>query len=355
MGRYAALKYVGWVLLVGMLACGDDSEEGQNVECPAGQSFNPIIGECTLRTDNAPPPPNNPQPPPDEGEDPAEPDPQPSPGEPTEPTEPDNPNPPPPGQDPCDMDGDGYRSIACGGDDCDDNDPFVNPGAVESCSFQDNNCDGTINSGLDCTFYAHSPSTLYRVDPFLKTAESLGPLPASLFDIDTHPNGVLYGITTTTLYKLEPGATQWQTVGSMGTIGNANGLCIDSEGKAYITASSSLYTVNLESAQSRLIGRFQPSFTSSGDCVINKADTLYMSARGFSSDSLILIDGENARTTNIGSTGFPEIYALTSAWGYLFGLTGEGHLITINTQTGRAEHLHTFPYTFYGAASTPGR
>lgn len=353
MRRYATLKYMGCVLLVGLLACGDDSEEGQDVECPAGHQVNPANGECTLRTDNAPPLPNSPQPAPNNGENPSEPVNNSTP--PDDPNPPDNPNPPAPGQDPCDMDGDGYRSIACGGNDCDDNDPFVNPGAAESCSFQDNNCDGTINSGLNCTFYAHSPNVLYRIDPFLKTSESLGLLPASLGDIDTHPNGVLYGITSTTLFKLEPGSTQWQTVGSMGTIGNANGLCIDFDGKAYITASSTLYTVNLESAQSSPVGGLQPSFTSSGDCVVNKTNTLYMTASGSNSDSLILIERDTARTTNIGSTGFPEIYALTSAWGYLFGLTGQGHLISINTQTGQGERLHTFPHTFYGAASTPER
>jgi hypothetical protein len=42
-----------------------------------------------------------------------------------------------------DADRDGFRSAACGGPDCDDADPAVNPGAVESCaSARDLNCDG---------------------------------------------------------------------------------------------------------------------------------------------------------------------------------------------------------------------
>jgi hypothetical protein len=45
---------------------------------------------------------------------------------------------------PCDDgDGDGYQDIACGGNDCDDTDPSIKPGATEVCGDGvDNDCDG---------------------------------------------------------------------------------------------------------------------------------------------------------------------------------------------------------------------
>jgi V8-like Glu-specific endopeptidase len=47
-----------------------------------------------------------------------------------------------------DLDGDGYIAESCGGNDCDDNEPFANPGLSEICDDQiDNNCDGTIDEG----------------------------------------------------------------------------------------------------------------------------------------------------------------------------------------------------------------
>jgi hypothetical protein len=43
----------------------------------------------------------------------------------------------------CDHDGDAYASIACdGGDDCDDEDAAVHPGAAELCNDRDEDCDG---------------------------------------------------------------------------------------------------------------------------------------------------------------------------------------------------------------------
>jgi len=47
-----------------------------------------------------------------------------------------------------DADGDGYNDAACGGNDCDDGDFFVNPGVAEVCDDGiDNNCDGNIDEG----------------------------------------------------------------------------------------------------------------------------------------------------------------------------------------------------------------
>ncbi|MBX3249919.1 MAG: hypothetical protein KF901_22265 [Myxococcales bacterium] len=43
--------------------------------------------------------------------------------------------------DPCDRDGDGVPSVACGGDDCDDDDPDRFPGNPERCDDRDQDCD----------------------------------------------------------------------------------------------------------------------------------------------------------------------------------------------------------------------
>lgn len=50
---------------------------------------------------------------------------------------------------PCvDHDGDGYKDEACGGNDCDDSNSSINPGADEVCGDNvDNNCNGKVDEG----------------------------------------------------------------------------------------------------------------------------------------------------------------------------------------------------------------
>ena len=45
----------------------------------------------------------------------------------------------------CDIDGDGVEGLACGGTDCNDNDPSISPDAGELCDDIDHNCDGWVH------------------------------------------------------------------------------------------------------------------------------------------------------------------------------------------------------------------
>ncbi len=254
----------------------------------------------------------------------------------------------------CDRDNDGFAALSCGGDDCNDNLARVRPDGSEGCDFTDNNCDGANNEGLDCTFYAHTPSELYRIDPFAGTSTLVTSTP-TLWDFDTDTDGTLWGIGPDGLYRFDSGA--WSTIsGLSGVTGSSpNGFAIDSTGRAYATGGGQVYLVNLDTGTFSLIGNLG-GFTSSGDCVVDKSDTVYMSASGFGEDDLVRINGSTGAATLIGSIGFPSVYGLTAAWGFLFGLDASGNVIEINPTTGRGNIVQNFSNrVWYGAASSAGR
>lgn len=61
--------------------------------------------------------------------------------------------------DPANMDKDGDGVSACGGLDCNDNEPTIYPGAPELCNVVDDDCDGFIDNSPDC------PSCIVRQNP----------------------------------------------------------------------------------------------------------------------------------------------------------------------------------------------
>ena len=68
------------------------------------------------------------------------------------------------------------------------------------------------------------------------------------------------------------------------------------------------------------------------------------------------IDGASGAATLVGSIGFPSVYGLTAAWGFLFGLDASGNIIEVNPDTGRGNIVQNFSGSvWYGAASSSAR
>lgn len=257
------------------------------------------------------------------------------------------------GPDECDEDGDGELSIACGGGDCDDTSPAISPRSREACDFIDNDCVDGVNNGIDCRVYAHTSSTLYRIDPFLGTEEPVGPVPG-LFDFDTNIDGELYGISPSALYRYDEARGSWSNIGSLGT--SANGFAIDSTGRAFATSGNNVYNVDLGTGRATLLGSMGGSYVSSGDCVVDKDDSLFMTSSHTATDELVFIDGATGVARTVGNTGYASIYGLTSAWGFLFGFDASGNVIQIDPASGVGRVVANFPgRVWYGAASSPIR
>lgn len=260
----------------------------------------------------------------------------------------------------CDRDNDGVMSEECGGDDCDDLDRTRAPGIEEYCDEVDNDCDGEINQGLNCWFYGHTGDALYEVDPFKKTIRRVADVP-NLFDMDTHPDGTLYGVSPEALYRFDAEENRWVSIGELDdTIEDANGLAIDSTGVAFVTAMNDLWTIDLETASVSRVGSLGGDYYSSGDCVVNKFDSLFMTSKDLddreAGNEFVIVDRRTGEATLVGDVGFARVYALTAGWGRLFGMTSRGELIEIDRNTAEGTLVATFEgERFYGAASTPAR
>jgi hypothetical protein len=64
----------------------------------------------------------------------------------------------------CDLDGDGYDAVTCGGTDCDDGDYDVHLGADDLCNGVDDDCDGLIDESPDTVWYPDGDGDGYGVE-----------------------------------------------------------------------------------------------------------------------------------------------------------------------------------------------
>lgn len=264
----------------------------------------------------------------------------------------------------CDADSDGYAASSCGGPDCDDTNARIHPDALEKCSFEDENCNGSNNESLDCTFIAAGPDDLYRVDPFeprvtwLFTVDHQN-VEGGMLDIDTDPDGNLIAVKKSGMYVVDESGGDFalESVGQFLDAEGAsvdlstwtNGMAINSAGTVFLTNSeqdrtvspyvseAEAHTVNRASGRISLLGSLAP-YVSSGDCVALKDDSILMTARDpadvDANDTLVRVDSTTAQTTLLGSTGFTRIFGLSASFDYLFGVTEDAKLLLMDEATG---------------------
>ncbi len=220
--------------------------------------------------------------------------------------------------------------------------------------------------------YAHSDTTLYRLDPVSKALTVIGPVTGcvgTLVDIAMDKNASLFGTTFSGLYRIDK-ATAVCTPLTTASAGQTypNGLSFLPEGTrgtgealvGFIAASDAYLELDTTRGSTRSVGNLGGGFTSSGDVVAVKDGITYATVKGAGcNDCLVELDPKTGSVTkNWGPLGYEDVWGLAQWAGTVYGFTKNGDLIEI-TFTGdklAAARLPIpnapFGVSFYGAASS---
>jgi len=213
-------------------------------------------------------------------------------------------------------------------------------------------------TGAACALFsaaiaAHAAPTLWvstggaglaTVDVATGATTFIGNTGIALTDIAFSPTGDLYGISFSSLYRVNSSTGATTLVGGLGAVsGTANALVFGADGTLYM-AGSSLYAVNTLSGATNLIGSI--GFQSGGDLAFIGGD-LYMASSG---NQLIQVDVASGDGTFVGNLGVASMFGLATPNNLnLYGVAGQS-VYLVNTTTGAATFQSTFAPTLSGGA-----
>jgi hypothetical protein len=185
---------------------------------------------------------------------------------------------------------------------------------------------------------------LATVDVATGATSVIGSTGTALTDIAFSPTGDLYGISFSSLYRVNSSTGATTLVGSLGSIGGtANALVFGSDGTLYM-AGSSLHTVNTLTGAASAIGPI--GFQSGGDLAFIGGD-LYMASSG---NQLIEVDTTSGAGTLIGNLGVASMFGLATPDNLsLYGVAGQS-VYLVDTTTGAATLESAFSPTLSGGA-----
>ncbi len=189
---------------------------------------------------------------------------------------------------------------------------------------------------------------LGTVDVQTGNVNFIGNTGVAMFDIAFAPNGDLYGTANgSSLYKINPDTAASTFIGSTGTF--INSLVFDSAGTLY-GANNALYTLDINTGASSLVGNGGDAYSSSGDLAFIGGQ-LHLSSFG-SSDSLVRIDTGTGFGTSIGDIGFSGVFGLATDNNVdLYGVVGT-QVLSIDVATGAGSFL--IDYSGQGLSTAAG-
>jgi hypothetical protein len=220
---------------------------------------------------------------------------------------------------------------------------------------------------LQTFVYAHTRSTLYRVDPDTLAVTMVGNFSfptgnEDITDIAINKNNELIGISFGSVYRIDPSNATGTRLTS-GLPGLFNGLSfvpateIGQTGDDILVATRNsdgvVFRIDPMTGNATQIGNMG-AFASSGDCVsVDQLGTLQTADNGLGADRLVRLAPNTFAATPIGTDiGFSDIWGIAFWKDKVFGFTDGGEFITIDPTTGVGTLVQGNGPAWWGAAVT---
>jgi hypothetical protein len=214
--------------------------------------------------------------------------------------------------------------------------------------------------------YAHSDSTLFKVDPDSLDVTEVGPfawpgVADSMTDIAIDKSGYMVGISFDRVYAVNTLTASTTYLADLDR--EFNGLSfvpaqeIDPTGEEVLVASAldgSFYEIDPGTGASTIIGNYGGGLTSSGDIVsVSGFGTVAtVKQNGLGNDLLARVDPTTGVATVIGDTGVTNIWGVGFWENKVFGFTSGQQFVLIDVTTGDAQLVESGAVSWWGAGVT---
>ncbi len=224
-------------------------------------------------------------------------------------------------------------------------------------------------AATDVYVYAHSASTLYRVDPDTLAITMVGDFgwPSQvgtdqMTDIAIDKTGKMIGVSFSSVYQVDS-TTAKATLLSSSLGGNFNGLSFVPAAQLGATgddilvgtdnADGKVYRIDPMTGSATQVGDMGTGFMSSGDLVAVAGFGVAQTVTGSSNDRLAKLAPQTFAATPIGTdTGFGQIWGVAFWKNKVYGFTNNGQFILIDPTTGAATLVSQNGVQWWGAAVT---
>lgn len=245
--------------------------------------------------------------------------------------------------------------------------PGGNVDASTSADSQGNGGGDGGDTGEQVFVYAHTASTLYRVDPDTLAVSMVGDFawpngPDQMTDIAIDKNGLMIGVSFGSVYRVDPtNAQATQLSSSLG--GSFNGLSFVPAAELGQTGDDVLvgtdnsdgkvYRVDTTSGAASPVGDMGAGYTSSGDIVSIANYGTVQTVPGSSSDVLAKLAPNTFTAMSVGTgTGFSQIWGIAYWKNKVYGFTAGGDFVLIDPNTGVGTLVQHSGIAWWGAAVT---